>query len=262
MRIIISPAKQMRVDTDLFTCSEYPAFMVKTELLMDWIRSLSYEEQKSLWKCNDKIARQNAERFAHMDLRKNLTPALLAYDGIQYTYMAPAVFEDGQYEYVQEHLRILSGFYGVVKPMDGVVPYRLEMQAKAAVAGHKNLYDFWGGDLYREVMDESRVLINLASKEYSKCIEKYLRPEDRFITCIFGEPVNGKIVQKGVYAKMARGEMVRFMAGIHAQTPEEMRDFNWSGYRYREELSSEREYVFLREQMPPEAAKNANKQRW
>ena len=125
MRIIISPAKQMRVDTDSFACTELPVFLDKTEMLKDWISALPYEQQKALWACNDKIARQNADRFAQMDLHKNLTPALLAYDGIQYTYMAPAVFEDGQYEYVQEHLRILSGFYGVLKPMDGVVPYRI-----------------------------------------------------------------------------------------------------------------------------------------
>ena len=124
MRIIISPAKQMRVDTDSFVCTELPVFTNRAEILKEWIRSLSYEDQKALWACNDKIARQNAERVAHMDLTKNLTPALLAYDGIQYTYMAPAVFEDGQFDYVQEHLRILSGFYGVVKPLDGVVPYR------------------------------------------------------------------------------------------------------------------------------------------
>ena len=219
MRIIISPAKQMRVDTDLFTCSELPPFMQKTEVLMQWIQSLSYEEQKKLWACNDKIAQENAERL---------------------------VFEDGQYDYVQEHLRILSGFYGVLKPMDGVVPYRLEMQAKAAVAGHKNLYDFWGDSLYREVMDESRILINLASKEYSKCIEKYLGPSDRYITCIFGEPEGGRVVQKGVYAKMARGEMVRFMAGIHAETAEQMKDFNWSGYQFDDVRSTDREYVFVR----------------
>ena len=114
MRIIISPAKHMRVDTDTFTCTEVPVFLKKTGVLKDWISSLSYEEQKILWACNDKIAKQNAERFTDMDLHRNLTPALLAYDGIQYTYMAPAVFEDGQYDYVQEHLRILSGFYGVV----------------------------------------------------------------------------------------------------------------------------------------------------
>ena len=250
MRIIISPAKQMRTDTDTFDCTDVPVFMEKTAVLKDWIRGLSYPEQKKLWACNDKIAEQNAERFAQMDLRRNLTPALLSYDGIQYTYMAPAVFEDGQFDYVQEHLRILSGFYGVVKPMDGVVPYRLEMQAKAAVAGHKNLYDFWGDDLYREVMDDSRVLINLASKEYSKCIEKYLQPGDCYITCIFGEPEGGKIVQKGVYAKMARGEMVRFMAGIQAEEPEQIKAFNSGGYRFDEGRSSGTEYVFLRSEIP------------
>ena len=243
MRFIISPAKQMRVDTDSFVCTELPVFTDRAEILKDWIRSLSYEEQKTLWACNDKIARQNAERFAHMDLTKSLTPALLAYDGIQYTYMAPAVFEDGQFEYVQEHLRILSGFYGVVKPLDGVVPYRLEMQAKAAVSGHRNLYDFWSDSLYQEVMDESRILINLASKEYAKCIEKYLRPEDRYITCVFGELTGGRVVQKGVYAKMARGEMVRFMAGIHAEEPEQIKAFDWSGYRFDEGRSSADEYV-------------------
>ena len=250
MRIIISPAKQMRVDTDSFVCTELPVFVDKTEILKEWIRGLSYEEQKKLWGCNDKIAQQNAERFAHMDLRKNMTPGILAYNGIQYTYMAPAVFEDGQYEYVQEHLRILSGFYGVVKPMDGVVPYRLEMQAKATFAGHNNLYDFWGDSIYREVRDDSGIIINLASKEYSKCIEKYLQPDDRYITCIFGELEGGKVVQKGVYAKMARGEVVRFMAGIHAEEPEQIKDFDWSGYHFDEERSSNTEYVFIRTEIP------------
>ena len=250
MRIIISPAKQMRVDTDTFACREIPVFPEKTKILLNYISGLSYEEQKTLWACNDRIAGENAERFRNMDLRKGLTPAILAYDGIQYTYMAPAVFEDGQFDYVQEHLRILSGFYGVVKPLDGVVPYRLEMQAKAKLPGFRNLYEFWGEDLYREVMDESRVLVNLASKEYSKCIEKYLMPGDRYITCIFGEPDGDKIVQKGVYAKMARGEMVRFMAGMQAETPEQMKDFSWSGYRFEEERSSETEYVFVRTGTP------------
>lgn len=250
MRIIISPAKQMRVDTDTFACREIPVFPEKTKILLNYISGLSYEEQKKLWACNDRIAGENAERFRNMDLRKGLTPAILAYDGIQYTYMAPAVFEDGQFDYVQEHLRILSGFYGVVKPLDGVVPYRLEMQAKTKLPGFRNLYEFWGEELYREVMDESRVLVNLASKEYSKCIEKYLKPGDRYITCIFGEPEGDKIVQKGVYAKMARGEMVRFMAGMQAETPEQMKDFSWSGYRFEEGRSSETEYVFVRTGTP------------
>lgn len=246
MKIIISPAKQMRVDTDAFACTEVPAFMHKTERLMNWIRDLSYEQQKKLWNCNDKIAEENAERFAHMDLRKNLTPAILSYDGIQYTYMAPSVLEYDQYDYMQEHLRILSGFYGVVKPMDGVVPYRLEMQARIFMDGYKNLYDFWGADLYHEVMDDSRILINLASKEYSKCVERYLQPEDRYITCVFGELQGEKIVQKGVYAKMARGEMVRYMAEIQAEDPERLKSFHKSGYQFDETRSTDKEYVFIK----------------
>ena len=97
---------------------------------------------------------------------------------------------------------------------------------------------------------QGRVIINLASKEYSKCIEKYLEPEDWFITCVFGEPAKGKLVQKGVYAKMARGEMVRFLAGIQAEKPEQMKDFCWSGYHFAEERSSDTEYVFLRTKVP------------
>lgn len=255
MRMIISPAKQMRVDTDTFTCKEQPVFLDRTQTLLEWLRGLSYDELKKLWGTGDKITQQNAERVAQMDLGKNLSPAIFAYDGIQYTYMAPAVFEDGQYDYVQEHLRILSGFYGVVKPMDGVVPYRLEMQAKAAVSGHKNLYDFWGDALYLEVMDDSRVLINLASKEYSKCVEKYLQAGDRYITCVFGELEGEKVVQKGVYVKMARGEMVRYMAGIHAEEPEQLKAFNWSGYRFDADRSSDQEYIFIRTEIPGKSEK-------
>lgn len=246
MRIIISPAKQMKVDTDTFTCEELPVFADKTEVLKDIIREMSYEEKKKLWSCSDKIAGQNEERFETMDLKRGLTPALLAYDGIQYTYMAPSVFEDGQFDYVQDHLRILSGFYGVLKPMDGVVPYRLEMQAKLQEDGFRDLYDFWGRSLYDEVKDADRVIINLASKEYSVCIEKYLQSEDRFITCIFGELSDGKVVQKGVYAKMARGEMVRFMAGIKAEKPEDIKAFTGCGYVFDEGRSTETEYVFIK----------------
>jgi cytoplasmic iron level regulating protein YaaA (DUF328/UPF0246 family) len=246
MKIIISPAKKMRTDTDTMPCGGLPVFLKKTEILKEWVRGLTFEEQKRLWECNDAIARQNSQRFAEMDLSRNLTPALLSYDGIQFTYMAPAVFEDGEYDYLEEHLRILSGFYGVLKPMDGVVPYRLEMDARAKVAGTRNLYEFWGDDLYREVMDESRLLINLASREYAKSVEKYLQPGDRYITCIFGSLEGGKVVQKGVYAKMARGEMARFMAGIHAEHPEELKAFDWSGYRFDKARSGETEYVFIR----------------
>ena len=243
MKIIISPAKKMNVDTDTLAPSGLPVFLEKTEQLMGWMRRLSLAEAKALWKCNDRIAEQNYRRFQEMDLRRNLTPAVIAYEGIQYQYMAPAVFGGAETEYIQEHLRILSGFYGVLKPFDGVVPYRLEMQAKASEAG--DLYRFWGEKLYREAADE--VILNLASKEYSRCIEKYLRPENLFLTVTFGELIGGKVKQKGTFAKMARGEMVRYLAENQVEEPQGIKGFDRLDYHFAEELSTETEYVFLKQ---------------
>ena len=245
MRIILSPAKKMNVDTDTIECAGMPVFMKDTERILDWMRQLSYEEAKKLWACNDQIASLNYNRYAHMDLYRELTPAILSYEGIAYQYMAPGVFEYGQFDYVQEHLRILSGFYGVLKPLDGVTPYRLEMQARAGIGGTKNLYEYWGDRLYREVIDDSRVIINLASKEYSRCIERYMTPEDTYITCVFGEMDKGRCVQKGVYAKMARGEMVRYMAAHHVENTEDLKQFHGLDYSFAEDESTETEYVFL-----------------
>lgn len=247
MKIILSPAKKMNEELDALAYQGLPVFMEQTEEIMHWMQGLSYAEAKKLWACNDRIAEQNYERFRSMDLTRRLTPAILSYEGIAYQYMAPSVFANGEFDYVQEHLRILSAFYGVVKPLDGVTPYRLEMQAKAKIAGSRDLYDYWGDRLYREVLDDSRIIVSLASKEYAKCIEKYLTPEDLYITCIFGEPAGEKIVQKGVYAKMARGEMVRFMAENSIEDPQEMKKFDRLGYAFREDLSDERTYVFLKE---------------
>ena len=246
MRIILSPAKKMNINTDDLAPCGLPAFMEQTEEIVHFLQGLSYEEAKKLWACNDRIAEQNYDRLQEMDLYHQLTPAILSYEGIAYQYMAPSVFENGQFAYVQEHLRILSAFYGVVRPMDGVTPYRLEMQAKAKIAGTKDLYDYWGDRLYREVLDDSRVIINLASKEYSRCIEKYLQPEDVYITCVFGEFSGEKIVQKGVYAKMARGEMVRFMAENRIGSSQEMKEFDRLGYAFRADLSDERTYIFIK----------------
>ena len=246
MKIIISPAKQMRQDTDTLPAKGLPDFIREAGILRDFINGLGLEGQKRLWACNDKIAEENHLRFRDMDLEKALTPAILSYDGIQYKYMAPAVFEEAQLGYIEEHLRILSGFYGVLRPMDGVVPYRLEMQAKSGPEGFKDLYDFWGDRIYSFVMDESRLLIDLASKEYSKCIEKYLGPEDRCISCVFAELSGGRLVQKGVYAKMARGEMVRFMAERAIESPEGLKDFSLSGYSFDEKRSTDRQFVFIR----------------
>ncbi len=246
MKILLSPAKKMNVNTDDLAPLGLPVFMEQTEEILRFLQGLSYAEAKKLWVCNDRIAEQNYDRLKSMDLYHRLTPAILSYEGIAYQYMAPVVFESGEFAYVQEHLRILSAFYGVVKPMDGVTPYRLEMQAKAKVAGTKDLYEYWGDKLYREVLDDSHIIINLASKEYSRCIEKYLLPEDIYITCVFGESSGGKIVQKGVYAKMARGEMVRFMAEKQIKAPDEVKMFDRLGYKFRADLSDEKTFVFLK----------------
>jgi len=247
MKIILSPAKKMNVDTDSLAPVGLPAFLGETTKILDWLKSKSKAELKEIWKCNDKIMEQNMERLEHMDLYSRLTPAILAYEGIAFQYMAPAVFENGQIDYVQDHLRILSAFYGVLRPMDGVTPYRLEMQAKADIENAKNLYDYWGSRLYHAVRDESGIIINLASKEYAKCIEKYLSPEDKYLTITFCELSGDKLVTKGTYAKMARGEMVRYMAEKRIEDPVQIREFDRLGYRYREDLSSESEYVFERQ---------------
>lgn len=245
MKIILSPAKKMNENVDFPEVMGLPVFMGQTEEIFMWLKSKPYEQLKDLWKCNDKIAAQNFERLESMNLRENLTPAILSYEGIAYQYMAPAVFEDSQLTYVQEHLRILSAFYGVLKPMDGVKPYRLEMQAKAGVSGCKDLYAFWGDRLYKEVSDESGIIINLASKEYSKCIEKYLLPGDIYITCVFGEVAGNRFVTKGTYAKMARGEMVRYMAENQIEEPQDLKYFDRLKYKYRDDMSSENKYVFI-----------------
>ena len=252
MKIILSPAKKMNIVTDILNYATMPEHLHQTEDILHWLKSKSYVELKDLWECNDKIAEQNFERLKHMDLRKQLTPAILSYEGIAYQYMAPVVFEDKQFDYVQNHLRILSAFYGVLRPMDGITPYRLEMQAKARIDGHRNLYDLWGSRIYESVRDENRVIINLASKEYSRCIEKYLRKQDTFITITFCEAFKGKLVTKPTYAKMARGEMVRYMAEMQIENPLEIRNFKRLGYVYRDDLSTELEYVFERVSPVPE----------
>ena len=245
MRIMISPAKKMIADTDTLPWRDLPVFLPKTQRLLDRIRSMSGEELQKLWKCNDQIAALNVERLRDMNLCRNLTPAIIAYEGIQYRYMAPDVFTQKEYDYVQDHLRILSGFYGVLRPLDGVTPYRLEMQAKLRMDEAKDLYAFWGDELARSVLDGTECVINLASKEYSVCVSKYLPRDKRMITCVFGEEKDGKIIEKGTMCKMARGEMVRFMAVNQIENTEEIKAFAGLNYRYSPVYSDEKTYVFL-----------------
>ena len=222
MRIIISPAKKMNADTDTLPYRDLPLFLSRTQQILDRLQDMDEGELKRLWKCNDQIAALNIERLRSMDLHRNLTPAIIAYEGIQYQYMAPDVFTQSEYDYVQAHLRILSGFYGVLRPMDGVTPYRLEMEAKLRMGDAKDLYAFWGDELAQSVLDGTDCVVNLASKEYSVCVSRYLPGNKRMITCVFGEEKDGRIIEKGTMCKMARGEMVRFMAANRIGKPEDV----------------------------------------
>lgn len=246
MRIIISPAKKMKVDTDSFPVEALPQFVERAERLLAALRERSGRELQELWKCNDKIAGQNLERLRTMDLRKSLTPAVLSYEGIQYRYMAPGVLETGALEYLKEHLRILSGFYGLLRPFDGVTPYRLEMQARLSVDGHKDLYDFWGEDLANRLSAETSLVVNLASREYSRSVEPWLSPKTRFLTCVFGEKKDGRLIEKGTMCKMARGQMVRWLAENRVEDPGLIKDFSDLGYCFSPEDSAENLYTFIK----------------
>ena len=245
MRIIVSPAKKMRVDRDSFPIRNLPLFLPDTEKICAVLQGMTESGLKKLWKCNDSIANLNIQRLRDMDLRSSLTPAILSYEGIQYQYMAPNVFSWEALEYVQEHLRILSGFYGILRPFDGVTPYRLEMQAKLKVGNAPDLYAHWGSRLADTLQVETDCILNLASKEYSVCISRHLPSSVRFITCVFGEEKDDKIVEKGTLCKMARGEMVRFLAENRIDTPEDVRHFSGLGYRFDENRSDESTYVFV-----------------
>ena len=244
MRIIISPAKKMITDADSLPCSGLPLFLAQAEILFETLKKMDFDSLKKLWKCNDAIAQLNFDRLGFADLKKNLTPAILAYDGIQYQYMAPGVFTTDEFRYIQQHLRIISGFYGILRPFDGIVPYRLEMQAKLETSRAKDLYGFWGDSLAAQLCSETDCIVNLASKEYSTAISKHLPAHVRFITCIFGEEKNGKVIEKGTACKMARGEMVRFMAENAITDPEKIKTFDRQGYRFRQDLSDSDTFVF------------------
>lgn len=247
MKLIISPAKKMKVDTESFPYRDLPMFLPNTEEICRRLQDMSYDELKTLWRCNDQIAQLNVRRLQEMDLHRRLTPAVLAYEGIQYQYMAPGVFTDQEYAYIQEHLRILSGFYGILRPFDGVTPYRLEMQAKLKIGEYGNLYDYWGDRLAKALCEETDCILNLASKEYSICVSKYLSNSVRFVTCVFAEEKCGKPIEKGTMCKMARGEMVRYLAERQITNPEQVKSFKRLNYRFNEFRSDENTYLFIRD---------------
>ncbi len=245
MKIIISPAKQMRVDEEAAACRT-PVFLQRTKKLLAVMRQMDYKQLQHLWQCNDKLAQQNYARIQDMKLQQGMTPAVLAYDGLQYTNMGPRVFDTNSWEYVREHLRILSGFYGILRADDGVVPYRLEMQAKLSCDGFADLYAFWGESLYKALTCEDKVILNLASKEYSKAVEPYLEEDVEFVSCIFAVGMEAKYKVKATEAKMARGYMVRWCAEENITAVSDVKYFNGYGYKFCQALSDSGKYVFIK----------------
>ena len=246
LKILISPAKKMNIDSDGLQGVSVPYFIEKAEFLRNILKSMSYEELKKLWKCNDKIAALNFERLKNMDSKNALTPAILSYDGIQYKYIAPNVFTYDQLNYINEHLIILSGLYGMLRPFDGVIPYRLEMQTKLSGENFKSLYDFWGSSVADVLSKETDTIINLASKEYSKVVSDNIGNNINFITCSFAQIINGKPVEKGTLCKMARGEMVRYMAENNVKDYKNIKNFNRMNFSYSDALSNESTFVFIK----------------
>lgn len=247
MRFIISPAKKMNT-VDELPWETMPCYLDRSERLLASLRALDYARLRALWGCSDALASLNCERLQSMDLRANLTPAILAYEGIQYQSMAPSVMTNEELAYVHDRVRILSGFYGVLRPFDGVVPYRLEMQAKLAVDGCRDLYGFWGRSLYDAVMtqDDSSVLVNLASVEYARAVSPYVASPVQFVTCLFGSERSGKLVQKATEAKAARGSFVRWCAERGVEEPNEFKAYDAMGFSYNEGLSGADTLVFTR----------------
>ena len=245
--IIVSPAKKMNVvEGPPFPTTE-PILIERTKRLMHAVQSLSYEQAKDLWKCSDKLATLNYGRFRDMDLARDLTAASLAYEGIQYQHMAPQVMDEQSLAYLDAHLRILSGFYGVLRPCDGVVPYRLEMQARLDVDGSRDLYGFWGTSLAETLRAEADTIVNVASVEYAKAVTPHAEALGmRVVTCLFCQRDKGRLVQRSTEAKAARGTFVRWCAENGVSNIEDMARFCERGYALDEGRSDKDFFVFVR----------------
>lgn len=245
MQIIISPARQMKVDTDSLPYQDLPQFLPQAQEILTYLQERTIPELKHIWACSDRLVQANAARLPEMELQRDLTPALLAFTGLQYQAMGASVFEQASFDYLQGHLKILSGFYGLLRPFDGIIPYRLGLSDAAQVAGTKNLYEYWGDQIAKALFAADPVILNLASVEYAKAVKPYLGPDQQFVTCTFGELVDGKVKQKATRAKQARGSMVRYLADHQVRDVADVKGFAVAGYRYVEELSTPTNLVFV-----------------
>ena len=265
LQVIISPAKQMRAAQDAFEVLGLPPFVRETarlhRALLDIERNEGSGGLQALWNVSDKLlgpCLNTLHEFGPIlknddldnpALARHLSPAVMSYHGIQYQSMAPEVMDSAQLAWLQDHLWILSGLYGCVRPFHGVSPYRLEMGAKLSVDGARDLYAFWGNRLAQAIAPagSDTTIVNLASVEYAKAVLPHLAGDATTVTCLFGEGVrNGKPVQRSTASKKARGSMVRWMAENKVEDAAGLTEFNL-GYRYVPELSSPDSLAFINE---------------
>lgn len=237
----------MKIDRDSFPIQSKPQFLDKTRILERFLKSRSNEQLKDLWHASENVTKQSILQLENMNLDERLTPAILAFSGIQYQYMAPDLFTRPALDYIQKNLRILSGFYGMLRPFDGVCPYRLELNTKMVGFRDYSLYHFWGSDIAENLFQEDNIVIDLASKQYTRLVKPYLSQGRQLITVDFQELKNDKWKTVGVHAKMARGEMVRYIAEKQIKNPTDLQDFNDFEFQFEPDVSTKDHYVFRTE---------------
>jgi cytoplasmic iron level regulating protein YaaA (DUF328/UPF0246 family) len=252
MKIIISPAKSLdfesKVPTNLYT---QPRFLEQSEKLNRKLKTISKNKLSDLMKISDDLASLNYERNQTWKTpfsTKNAKQAIYAFTGEVFRGIDVNSLENEKLPILQESLRILSGLYGLLKPLDLMQPYRLEMGTKLKVGNTENLYKFWDNTVAKalnEELKDDELLINLASSEYFKVIPKKVLKVP-MITPIFKDYKNGEYKIVMTYAKKARGLMVRYIIDHNVKTIEELKGFNTDRYRFSEEMSSENELIFTR----------------
>ena len=255
MLLVISPAKTLDYESPLPTKRHtQPAFIEHSKELIAGLRELSPAQLSELMGISDKLAGLNAARFGSWSptfTPENARPAMLAFKGDVYTGLQAEDFSEADFDYAQQHLRMLSGLYGLLRPLDLMQPYRLEMGTAFKNARGKDLYAFWGDRIsewlnlaLKEQGDD--VLVNLASKEYFSAVK---RPalKARVIDCEFRDFKNGEYKIISFHAKKARGLMARYVIRNRLEHPEAMTGFDEAGYRYAPERSSANNLVFLRD---------------
>jgi len=252
MKIIISPAKSLDFETQLpiKNCS-VPDFLTESKIINQLLKKKSPSQLKSLMSISDKLAELNWNRnnsFKTPFDSDNSRPSIFTFNGDVYSGLDPFSLSEDQINKAQNSLRILSGLYGMLKPLDLIQPYRLEMGTRLKVGTKDNLYKFWDDAVAKALNDEladDELLVNLASTEYFKVIPKKVLKVD-MITPVFKDFKNGEYKTIMTYAKMARGYMVRYIIENNVKTIEDLKGFNVEKYRFSEELSKGNELVFTR----------------